>query len=65
MLSNKHRYTLLRASRILLAPFYSLLALFVKKNNNIVITASLNMEFSDNASALFEQLIRREEYKNL
>lgn len=64
MLSNKHKYTLLRVSRLLLAPLYSLLALFIKKNNNIVITASLNMEFSDNAKALFDMLNHREEFKD-
>src|SRR5690554_4355284 len=63
MLSNKHKYTLLRVSRLLLAPLYSLLALFVKKNENIIITASLNMEFSDNAKALFDMLNHREEFK--
>lgn len=63
MSSNKHRYTLLRISRLLLAPIYSLLAVFIKKNNNIVITASLNMEFSDNARALFEELVQLDEYK--
>lgn len=63
MLSNKHKYTLLRASRLLLAPVYSLLALFVRKNNNIVITASLNMEFSDNAKALFEMLVRNDRFQ--
>src|SRR5690554_6694827 len=64
MLSNKHKYTLLRVSRLLLAPLYSLLALFVKKNENIIITASLNMEFSDNAKALFDMLNHREEFKD-
>lgn len=64
MLSNKHKYTLLRATRLLLAPVYSLLALFVRKNNNIVITASLNMEFSDNAKALFEMLVRSERFQD-
>lgn len=64
MLSNKHRYTLLRASRILLAPFYSLLALFLKKNDNIIITGSLNMEFSDNAKALFDLLVADHDFKN-
>ncbi|MBE0471492.1 MAG: CDP-glycerol glycerophosphotransferase family protein [Methyloprofundus sp.] len=64
MLNNKHKYTLLRASRILLAPIYSLISLFFKKNNNIVITASLNMEFSDNAKALFEMLVLKDEFKD-
>lgn len=64
MLSNKHKYTLLRVSRLLLAPFYSLLALFVRKNNNIIITASLNAEFSDNAKALFEMLVRNERFQD-
>lgn len=64
MLSNKHKYTLLRVSRLLLAPLYSLLALFVKKNENVIITASLNMEFSDNAKALFDMLNHREEFKD-
>lgn len=64
MLSNKHKYTLLRVSRLLLAPFYSLLALFVRKNNNIIITASLNAEFSDNAKALFEMLVRSERFQD-
>lgn len=64
MLSNKHKYTLLRASRLLLAPLYSLLALFVRKNDNIIITASLNMEFSDNAKALFDMLAAKGEFKD-
>lgn len=64
MLNNKHKYTLLRASRLLLAPIYSLLSLFVIKNNNIVITASHNKDFSDNAKALFEMLIQKKEFKD-
>src|SRR5690554_185113 len=64
MLSNKHKYTFLRVCRLLLSPFYSLLSFFVQKNNNVIITASLNMEFSDNAKALFEMLIAREEFKD-
>lgn len=64
MISNKHKYTLLRVSRLLLAPLYSFLALFIKKNENIIITASLNMEFSDNAKALFDMLNYREEFKD-
>lgn len=63
ILSNKHRYTLLRISYLLLTPFYSLLAIFLKKNNNIIITGSLNREFSDNARALFENLIQYNNYK--
>lgn len=64
MLSNKHKYTLLRVSRLLLAPLYSLLALFVKKNENIIITSILNLEYSDNAKALFEILIKYPDFKN-
>lgn len=63
LLSNKYRYALLRACRLLRAPVYSLLSLFVNKNENIIITASFNMEFSDNARALFEELIGRDEYR--
>lgn len=63
MFGNKHKYTFLRVSRILLAPFYSLLSFFVRKNENIIITGSLNMEFSDNAKALFEMLVSRKEFE--
>lgn len=62
-LSNKHRYTLLRLSRILLAPFFTLISLLLRKNQNIVITASYNNEFSDNAKALFEILIQHDDFK--
>lgn len=63
-MNNKHRYTLLRISRVLLAPFYSILSLFLKKNGNVIITASLNNEFSDNAKALFEYLIVHDQYQD-
>src|SRR5690554_4014783 len=63
MLSNKHRYTMLRLSRLALAPIYSVLSFFLKKNDNIVITASYNNEYSDNAKALFELLVLQPKYK--
>lgn len=63
-MNNKNKYTLLRLSRILFSPFYTIISFFIKKNNNIIITASLNNEFSDNARALFEILVEREEYKS-
>src|SRR5690554_3094835 len=64
MLSNKHKYTLLRISRLLLSPFYTLLSFFLKQNNNIVVTAQFNEEYSDNAKALFEILAEHADFKD-
>lgn len=64
MLSNKHKYTLLRISRLLLSPFYTLLSFFLKQNNNVVVTAQFNEEYSDNAKALFEILAKHADYKD-
>lgn len=63
MKNNKHKYTSLRFSRLILAPFSTFLSFFIKKNKNIIITASYNTEYSDNSKALFEMLIKKEEYK--
>ncbi len=62
MISNKHRYTILRATQFLLAPFFTIISVFLKKNNNIILTSSLNKEFSDNSKALFEMLVRLDEF---
>lgn len=64
MFGNKHRYTFLRVSRLLFAPVYTLISFFLKKNDNIIVTASFNTEYSDNAKALFEMLVEMEDYKN-
>ncbi|MDS0900465.1 CDP-glycerol glycerophosphotransferase family protein [Morganella morganii] len=64
MLGNKNKYTLLRVFYVFLSPFYSLLSLFVRKNNNIIITGSLNQEYSDNAKALFEILINEDKFND-
>src|SRR5690625_3057421 len=64
MHGNKHKYTLLRISRLLLSPIYSLLSLFIRKNDNIVITAALHQEYSDNAKALFDMLINSDQFKD-
>ena len=63
-LSNKHRYTISRFNRLLLAPVYSFISLLLKKNNCVIITGSLNNEYSDNAKALFEMLIEDQVYCN-
>lgn len=62
MIRNKHRYTILRATQFLLAPFFTIISVFLRKNNNIILTSSLNKEFSDNSKAMFETLIRIDEF---
>lgn len=64
MLSNKHKYSLQRGFLLLLSPFLSFLAVFLKKNDCIVLTASLNNEYNDNSRALFEMLCSIPEFKN-
>src|SRR5690625_5740765 len=58
ILKNKHKYTLQRLLQILMAPAYSVISFLIRKEDNIVITGSLNKEFSDNARSLFELLIK-------
>lgn len=62
-LSNKHKYSLQRGIQVVLAPIYSLLGLLIKKNNFIILTASLNNEFTDNCRALFEVFYELPEYR--
>lgn len=63
-LSNKHKYSLQRGLQLSLAPAYTLVSIFLEKNDNIVLTASLNNEFNDNSRALFEALYSSDEYKD-
>ncbi|MCH8492465.1 MAG: CDP-glycerol glycerophosphotransferase family protein [Idiomarina sp.] len=60
----KHKHSLLRGSLFLLSPLFTLISFFLKKNDAVVLTSSLNKEFSDNTRALFEALYARPEFRN-
>lgn len=63
-LSNKHKYSLQRTFSLILGIFYTVISLFLKKKDHIVLTSSLNQEFSDNSRALFEALYKQSNYQN-
>lgn len=64
LISNKHKYTILRVTELIKGYLFWFLSFFIKKNDNIVIINSiLNKDFTDNSKALFEYLVKKEEIK--
>ena len=61
---NKNRYTLMRGLKLVWGVFVTLLAVFVPRQDRIVITASHNTSFNDNARAMFIALYNRYEWRH-